>query len=57
MITSQTVAAFPDGIAAVLGGRSVLLLLASKSYLPPSAVSLVSDVRFCRCAQRLARLT
>ena len=31
--------------------------LAWKLHLPPSAVSFVSDVRFCRSAQRLARLT
>ena len=33
------------------------ILLAWMLHLPPSAVSLVSDVRFCRSAQRLARLT
>jgi hypothetical protein len=33
------------------------VLLASKLYLPPSAVSLVGDVRFRRSAQRSARLT
>ena len=32
-------------------------LLASKLHLPPSVVPLVSDFRFRRSAQRLARLT
>ena len=31
-------------------------LLASILHLPPSAVPLASDIRFCRSAQRLARL-
>jgi hypothetical protein len=43
---------------AVLPGRRVhRVLLASRLHLPPSAVPLVSDVRLCRSAQRLARLT
>jgi hypothetical protein len=33
------------------------VLLAWILHLPPSAVSLVGDVRFCRSAQRLAWLT
>ena len=54
----------PTAVAVVLGGSAVLLvdgvywaLLASMLHLPPSAVPLVSDYRFCRSAQRLARLT
>jgi hypothetical protein len=39
------------------GGRGDWSLLALALHLPPSAVPLVGDVRFCRSAQRLARLT
>ena len=51
-------------IAVVLGGSLSCLvdgvhrvLLAWALHLPPSAVPLVSEVRFPRSAQRLARLT
>jgi hypothetical protein len=44
------------GIAVLPGGR-VRVLLTWMLHLPPSAVPLLSDVRFRRLAQRLARLT
>jgi hypothetical protein len=44
-------------VAVLPGGRVHRVLLASMSHPPPSAVPLLSDVRFRRSAQRLARLT
>lgn len=46
-----------SGVAVLPGGRGVLAPLTWVLHLPPSAVPLISDVRFCRYAQRLARLT
>jgi hypothetical protein len=57
MIMSTTVAMVLGGGVVLPGGRGVLSLLALMLHLPPSAVPLVSDVRFRRSAQRLARLT
>jgi hypothetical protein len=51
---------FADGlgrIAVLLVDGGYGVLLAWKLHLPPNAVPLVSDIRFCRSAQRLARLT
>ena len=56
MITATTVAVALCGIAVLPGGRVYWVLLAWILHLPPSAVPLVSDVRFRRSAQRLARL-
>jgi hypothetical protein len=58
MITPTTVAVVLGGVAVLPGGRGHRVLLAWKLHLPPiSAVPLVSDIRFRRSAQRLARLT
>ena len=47
----------PMPILLCLVDERIGVLLASKLHLPPSAVSLLNDVRFRRSAQRLARLT
>jgi hypothetical protein len=47
----------PMPILLCLVDERIGVLLASKLHLPPSAVPLVSDYRFRRPAQRLARLT
>ena len=47
----------PDPVPSWLVDRVNPALLAYVLHLPPSAVSLVSDYRFRRSAQRLARLT
>jgi hypothetical protein len=50
MITPTTVAVVLGGVAVLPGGRVYRVLLAWTLHLPPSAVPLVSDVRFRRSA-------
>ena len=57
MVTPTTVAVVLGGVGACLVDGVYWVLLALMLHLPPSAVPLVNDVRFCRSAQRLARLT
>ena len=57
MITPTAVAVVLVGALACLLDGVYWVLLASMLHLPPSAVPLISDVRFGRFAQRLARLT
>ena len=57
MITPARVVVVMGGVAVLPGGRVHRALLAWTLHLPPSAVPLVSDYRFRRSAQRLARLT
>jgi hypothetical protein len=57
MITPTTVAVVLVGSLSCLVDGVNRVLLAWISHLPPSAVPLVSDYRFRRSAQRLARLT
>ena len=57
MITPTAVAVVLRGSLSCLVDGVYWALLAWMLHLPPSAVPLVSDVRFRRSAQRLARLT
>jgi hypothetical protein len=50
MITPPRVVVVMGGVAVLSGGRTVWVLLAWMLHLPPSAVSLVGDVRFRRSA-------
>jgi hypothetical protein len=55
--TANLRASTPSALQRVAGLRDCWALLAWTLHLPPSAVPLVSDVRFRRSAQRLASLT
>lgn len=57
MITPTMVAVVLGGVAVMPGGWVYWVLLALTLHIPPSAVSLVGDVRFCWSVQRLVQLT